>query len=814
MERCGLIVLLPFSILKEASGNVNSNGHNPNAIEILATARRYVAAGLSVIPIATDGTKSPAWEGLPKEFDPIQKRDKPVWKPFQTRKPTDEELQEWARRKYGVGIVGGKISGGLGVLDNDDVPLWEPYVELVKLHALSLWQQLAIIETPSDGHHIPYRCDIIEGNQALARRPRTVEVAEGTKGAKGKDGKWYVEKFDILFETRGEGGYIVAPGSPLNVHLAGKPYRFIKGSLDTIPKITPGDQALLFNLARAFDECKPSGDKPKASAKPTGTLRPGDDYDLRGNIEQDLLKHGWGVERRAGRVAYLRKPGKDKGHQATLHAVAPNVFWCFSTSAAPFEANKPYSPFQVYSILEHNGDFTAAAKALSQLGYGTPKANSKATSKKATIGTDENKLTPTDDELAARWIATQPLTAYARSNFYRYENGLWQIHPEPIAKREIKGVLEAAKAEKVRPTKSLLASVHALAQYDVAQRDTDFDSSSDYLVCRNGTLHIPTRRLGPHDPKLYITTGVNYDYDPDAKAPAWMRYLEWLDEQCGVDVVEFLQEFAGLALTPEMKYEIAIWLVGKMGGGKSTFIEGIRAALSDRVTRLGLSDVARSRFALTNLPGKTLATCTEQPSDFIAQTDTLNAIISGETITVERKFEHPYDFNPTVKLLWAMNEKPRVADPNNGIFRRVHIINIPPIDDADKDVTLKPRIQLEGPGILNWCLEGWERLTHRGFFVKPLTVAEASHDFQLSSDICALFMDECMTRDPQPLAPTMRERSGDLYKSFKQWALDNGHKPLSSHRAAERWQALGLERRSIHGQKYYYGAELNENAPC
>ena len=801
-------------------GGVNGNGKprlddwpDLSAEEILATARQYIAAGLSVIPIATDGTKSPAWEGLPKEYDPIQKRDRYVWKPFQTRKPTDDELQEWAHRKYGIGIVGGKISGCFQALDNDNVPLWNPYVELIKLHAPNLWQRLIIIETPSDGHHIPFRCDTIEGNQPLARRPRTVEVAAGTKGAKEKGGKWYVEKFDILFETRGEGGYIVAPGSPLNVHLAGKPYRFIKGSLDTIPKLTADERSLLFNLARAFDECEASGDKPNANRKSTGTLRPGDDYDLRGNIEQDLLNHGWGVERRAGMVAYLRKPGKGKGHQATLHAVAPNVFWCFSTSAAPFEANKPYTPFQVYALLEHNGDFTAAAKALAQLGYGTPKATVKANSKKAATKSDEDKQTPTDDELAKRWIATQPLTAFARSNFYRYENGLWQIHQEPIAKREIKEILETAKAEKIRPTKSLLLSVYALAQYDVAQRDTDFDASSEYLVCRNGTLHIPTRTLGPHNPKLYITTGVNYDYDPDAKAPAWERYLEWLDVQCGADVVEFLQEFAGLALTPEMKYEIAIWLVGKMGGGKSTFIEGVRAALSDRVTRLGLSDIARSRFALTNLPGKTLATCTEQPSDFIAQTDTLNAIISGETITVERKFEHPYYFNPTVKLLWAMNEKPRVADPNNGIFRRVHIINIPPIDDADKDVTLKPRIQLEGPGILNWCLDGWERLTRRGYFVKPLTVVEASQDFQLSSDICALFIEECMDRDPQPLAPTMRERSGDLYKSFKQWALDNGHKPLSNHRAAERWQALGLERRSIHGQKYYFGAELNENAP-
>ena len=159
-------------------------------------------------------------------------------------------------------------------------------------------------------------------------------------------------------------------------------------------------------------------------------------------------------------MVYLRKPGKNKGHQATLHAVAPNIFWCFSTSAAPFEVKKPYSPFQVYGLLEHNGDFTAAAKALAKLGFGTPKAQ-KATSKKA--ATDKDTPTPTDDELATRWIAKQPLTAYARSSFYRYESGLWQIHHEPIAKREIKEILEAAKPEKIRPTNGLLSSVYALA---------------------------------------------------------------------------------------------------------------------------------------------------------------------------------------------------------------------------------------------------------------------------------------------------------------------------------------------------------------
>ena len=163
---------------------------------------------------------------------------KPVWKPFQTRQPTDAGIVEWASKKLGIGIVGGKVSRFFEALDNDEVPLWIPYVELVKTHAPELYERLAIIETPSGGHHVLWFCEAVESNQPLARRPRTVEVAAGTKGAKEKDGKWFIEKLDILFETRGEGGYIVAPGSPLTVHSEGKLYRFIKGSLDTIPTIT------------------------------------------------------------------------------------------------------------------------------------------------------------------------------------------------------------------------------------------------------------------------------------------------------------------------------------------------------------------------------------------------------------------------------------------------------------------------------------------------------------------------------------------------------------------------------------------------
>ena len=55
---------------------------------VFDTARRVVAAGLSCIPIATNGSQAPAWHLLPKAWDERQQRHNPVWKSYQTRPPS------------------------------------------------------------------------------------------------------------------------------------------------------------------------------------------------------------------------------------------------------------------------------------------------------------------------------------------------------------------------------------------------------------------------------------------------------------------------------------------------------------------------------------------------------------------------------------------------------------------------------------------------------------------------------------------------------------------------------------------------------
>lgn len=100
----------------------------------------------------------------------------------------------------------------------------------------------------------------------------------------------------------------------------------------------------------------------------SGANRPGDDFNSRGDIGPILEHHGWQHLGDSGDNQLWRRPGKSEGnHSATFDG---QVFYVFSSNAAPFEANKGYAKFQVFAVLEHDGDFSAAARELAEQGYG------------------------------------------------------------------------------------------------------------------------------------------------------------------------------------------------------------------------------------------------------------------------------------------------------------------------------------------------------------------------------------------------------------------------------------------------------------
>jgi len=415
-----------------------------------------------------------------------------------------------------------------------------------------------------------------------------------------------------------------------------------------------------------------------------------------------------------------------------------------------------------------------------------------------------NTHVPDDEQLAERWKAYNLHVAYGLNEFRKYNNGIWVPIEKTIIENEVIAILKRARSEGVRVTNALINSVTEVIRKTIYVPTPKWNNHTEYLPCKNGVLHIPTKTLLPHAPDIYATSQLDFDYDPAATCPNFMYAIN----QNAHESADFLQEYAGYCLTPETKYELAIWMQGMPGSGKSTIIEGFKVMLGkQRCGTLGLSDIERSRFGFSQLPGKTLVVSTESPESYIKMSHVLNALISGETIRIEEKYEKAMDINPQVKIIWAMNNLPRVNDANNGLMRRVKVIKFPPLHESLKDINLKDRIKQEGAGILNWALAGLDRLNARGRFEFPQSVQDATKEFQEKNDLPAVFLEDIGARIDLK-DPKCRIGSQHLYDQYKDWCHRNGHEELSSTKMANEWERLGFRKVIENGRKFWVGIDI------
>ena len=306
--------------------------------DVLPQAQRLVASGLSVIPVRADGSKAAAV----------------TWKPYQHRRASSEELAGWFKNDaFGIGIIGGAVSGNLEILDIEEKDVAKEFGELVKQNGGSgLLEKLPLVKTPGGGCHLFYRSEQpVGGNHVLAR-------------GMGPEGRT-----EVKIETRATGGYVVAPGSPPTCHPLNLPYKQWRGDLARISTITIEERELLLSNSRALSEFI-DPERIVAGPEPGRGDRPGDDFNIRASWEDILTPHEWKVVSRRDKTSHWRRPGKRTGISATTNHGDSDLFYCFTSNGDPFEADRAYTKFAAYTLLNYSGDFPAAAADLLHKGYG------------------------------------------------------------------------------------------------------------------------------------------------------------------------------------------------------------------------------------------------------------------------------------------------------------------------------------------------------------------------------------------------------------------------------------------------------------
>ena len=214
----------------------------------------------------------------------------------------------------------------------------------------------------------------------------------------------------------------------------------------------------------------------------------------------------------------------------------------------------------------------------------------------------------------------------------------------------------------------------------------------------------------------------------------------------------------------------------------STFLYVLTKTLGKQnVSSIPLQIISGNRFALAELYGKMANVYPDLPAVALRDTGLFKSLVTGEMISGEYKFKGRFDFVPYAKLLFSCNKMPQTPDDTDAFFRR-WLINAFPVqflpDNPKTDPNLKEKLTTpeELSGILNWALEGLQRLLKQEKFSTGETVEETRDRYTLLSNSAEAFAERQLV-----VASGETETKETVYNAYIQFCKEHNLPTISKN---------------------------------
>jgi putative DNA primase/helicase len=363
-----------------------------------------------------------------------------------------------------------------------------------------------------------------------------------------------------------------------------------------------------------------------------------------------------------------------------------------------------------------------------------------------------------------------------------------------------------------------------LAMIRLAQSDPTFAATADQfdadpwlLNCTNGTLDLRSLVLRPHRPEDMLTKVAGAPYDQDASSETWNRALQaWMGGDN--DLVAFLRRALGYSIAGVTSEEKLFVVLGPGGGGKSTCIEAVRAAIGDYSRTADFEAFLRKqgsggiRNDIARLAGARFVSSIEVEDGAQLAESLVKSITGGDRITARFLYQEAIEFTPQLTLWLVANDAPRVNDRDSGMWRR--IVRIPfehAVPKERRDPKVKATLvdpERSGAAILAWLVRGCTEWQTGGLQI-PAAIERATDDYRDSQDpLSDFFEDECA------FGPELAVDRNVLRRRYEDWAKRAGHKfPIAPKTFNERLRVRsGIEDRKSGARRFWEGVGLQPSA--
>lgn len=366
---------------------------------------------------------------------------------------------------------------------------------------------------------------------------------------------------------------------------------------------------------------------------------------------------------------------------------------------------------------------------------------------------------------------------HTNGTFYHYCGGYWKEFTKTalaeICVHTLKQEIQSAWIEN---------AIKILAGY-VNREEADWPDNPMLINVLNGMYDMESGQLVPHDPQYGSRTQLPVHYDPAAWSERWHKFLQFVfeDDKETMGKYFMLQQFFGYCLLRDCRYQRALFLYGTGANGKSTVIDVLQAMVGrENTSSLTLTDVTktfRSAFMQNKLVNLATETNTRDP----LMLETFKAVITGDSITAERKYGEPFQYRPYAKWVVAMNEAPVIPDKSYGFGRRIIVLNFQRrIEDHEIIPNMSELLIEDIDAIFTWAVEGLRALLRQGQFNIPEQVDNDTTSFMTSMNPMLIFVNECCELYPQASVSTM-----DIWHAYTAWCADGRNRPYGRNKFFE-----------------------------
>lgn len=318
--------------------------------------------------------------------------------------------------------------------------------------------------------------------------------------------------------------------------------------------------------------------------------------------------------------------------------------------------------------------------------------------------------------LLAEFMKAKEHLALVNKQLYIYnrKTGYYEYCGKEEASMRMVGIVPKELHSRISTSDYSQAYSFLRISHELRKEDAFFKYNTPYVNCLNGVYDVENDEMIEKSHKFAFTNCVLANYDPDARCPKWLEYLNYItagDEE----MEELWRVVIGYLLSHYDNAKTGFLIYGIPHTGKSVLCNLIERFYGGKnVSHVDISMFNRPEF-VAHTAGKALNVVPDLTNDSLKDVGRFKSLLSHlDKQAAKALYANPIEVESHTKMLFATNHylsfapKKASAEDIVAVFNRLMFLPFlnPPLRVGMENKHLADELWAERDGIFTWAMGG------------------------------------------------------------------------------------------------------------